>query len=958
MKYLNKSRIALAFVAALVFSPSVLVPPAMAAVCTSVNAVPAPPVVTGTAQGGSTFQVATSGPIAGATNSTYVPVNVGNTLVSVTATNSSGSSSPATSTATAAVTAVSGSIPVNTALPTISGTAQVGQPPLTVSSNGTWTNTPTSYTYQWNSSASGSTAGFTITGGKIIAPNGTQFVPRGVVIFAHDLPSALTSLPNTAPLTTLFPGTNMVRIFYSNPSDMSFATLQTYINALTAAGIVVELQDYTATFCVLTGTALTNSVNLIGSYAAAYKNNPYVWFASQNEPALYNGGATACSNGSYNLAAVTTEQLGYYNAVRAAGNNNIVILSASGNPLDEQFPSTVALQYAGLSNAIWDLHYYNWMSNFATDVPTNAAKIAQDASQHQVVTDTNGVIPVIIAEYGDSSAGVSPDPGWQATITAVNTTPDGEGSLAWNWNSGGTADILRNGNTLTAYGQLVAQYILAGPSPPIAPSKSGPISGATASTYAPSPSDVGNTLTVSVTAHNATGASAPATSVPTSAVLAASTGGGSTTPRTSSLLSIFGISGHVGNYTDNSHTVADAAYLGIGKWRDGISGLTTAVKTIYQGLVNEGIQIIGLPWLPTDNTFPGNVAGAESVAAMGTGALFAVEGPNEPSISTFTYNGFNSATTWQGVSQWQSGWYSAVRADAPLNGVPVSTPTLVGAEPNNWGLQYLVVPAGPPAGVLAAAGLQYADIYNMHLYPMQQGTPSAQSIDLTAGDQFQAQQNADFVSTFAHGFAGSTSSFVNSQKRIITEFGYQTGTPTAGGIIVDVPTQGKDELNAFMNAWNEGYSAICIYTFYPFPIGAGDGNEIFTGPGSPKASATYIHNFTTALKDAGATAKTFPTSLLNYTLSGLPSTAKALLFQKSTGAFEIVIWNNVTNWNKGAGTPIAISPTPVSVNFPAAHGTVNVYDPTSGAAAIATAANANAMNVSLKDYPIVVEVIN
>jgi hypothetical protein len=252
-----------------------------------------------------------------------------------------------------------------------------------------------------------------------------------------------------------------------------------------------------------------------------------------------------------------------------------------------------------------------------------------------------------------------------------------------------------------------------------------------------------------------------------------------------------------------------------------------------------------LPWLPTDNTFPGNVTGAESVASMGTGALFAVEGPNEPSISTFTYNGFNSATTWQGVSQWQSGWYSAVRAAAPLNGVPVTTPTLTGPEPDNWGLQYLTVPAGPPTGVLAAAGLQYADWYNLHIYPMYEG--HAQTIDPTGGDSFAQELSANFVWTYLHSFPGMTLPFVQSQHRIVTEFGYITGTPTAGGLIVDVPTQGKDILNALLNAWNEGYSAFCIYTLYPF----GDGNEIYNGPGSPKASAMYIHNFTTPLKDAG-----------------------------------------------------------------------------------------------------------
>ncbi|MDQ6867125.1 MAG: right-handed parallel beta-helix repeat-containing protein [Pseudomonadota bacterium] len=92
--------------------------------------------------------------ISGATASTYVPVSgdIGNTLtVSVTATNASGSSTPATSAATAAVTAASG-VPVNTGIPTISGTPQVGQ--TLTSTNATWTNNPTSFTYQWNRAGS------------------------------------------------------------------------------------------------------------------------------------------------------------------------------------------------------------------------------------------------------------------------------------------------------------------------------------------------------------------------------------------------------------------------------------------------------------------------------------------------------------------------------------------------------------------------------------------------------------------------------------------------------------------------------------------------------------------------------------------------------------------------------------------------------------------------------------
>jgi glycosyl hydrolase family 18 (putative chitinase) len=89
-----------------------------------------------------------------ATGSSYIPQpsDIGRTIdVVVTAANAGGSSQ-VTSAQTEPIQALPPSLPVNTAAPTVSGTAQQWQ--TLTANNGSWSNSPTSYTYQWQDCSS------------------------------------------------------------------------------------------------------------------------------------------------------------------------------------------------------------------------------------------------------------------------------------------------------------------------------------------------------------------------------------------------------------------------------------------------------------------------------------------------------------------------------------------------------------------------------------------------------------------------------------------------------------------------------------------------------------------------------------------------------------------------------------------------------------------------------------
>jgi hypothetical protein len=221
---------------------------------------------------------------------------------------------------------------------------------------------------------------------------------------------------------------------------------------MTSRGIVVEFEDHPdgggGQDPAYTGSALESELAWYASMAKTYVANPYVWFGTFNEPGTQGG-------------SVSGWELATYNAIRGAGNNNPILLEIVGWP-GAWNNSMTPSDFAGMHNTVWDPHFYGWVARYATDQASVDQALADEIAAVQQIPSADGKMPVIIAEYGNSTDGTTIDPNGAQVVTSVaNAGGSGKaGSAAWAWLPGGDGDHLQNGGTLTSpYGQQVALYI-------------------------------------------------------------------------------------------------------------------------------------------------------------------------------------------------------------------------------------------------------------------------------------------------------------------------------------------------------------------------------------------------------------------------------------------------------------------------------------------------------------------
>lgn len=117
---------------------------------------------------------------------------------------------------------------------------------------------------------------------------------------------------------------------------------------------------------------------------------------------------------------------------------------------------------------------------------------------------------------------------------------------------------------------------------------------------------------------------------------------------------------------------------------------------------------------------------------------------------------------------------------------------------------------------------------------------------------------------------------------------------------------------------------------------------------SPKPAYTALRNTIALLEDPGPT---FEPGSLDYALIGDTTNVHRTLLQKRDGTFYLVLWQEVAS---DGASPVAERPLTVDPAMPV--GKVTVYRPNFSSAPVNAYAAPDKVNVSVPDYPVILEI--
>jgi hypothetical protein len=394
-------------------------------------------------------------------------------------------------------------------------------------------------------------------------------------------------------------------------------------------------------------------------------------------------------------------------------------------------------------------------------------------------------------------------------------------------------------------------------------------------------------------------------------------------------LSSLGVVTFVDQGYDASAYAGPLRYLGVHNIRDGERHLAATLK-LHQ---ETGVLVdLGGP------DVKGMLVAARELAAAG--ALLSLEGPNEPNNSPVEYEGKRGggAGDWLPVARLQHDLYKSVKQDPVLRRYPVFDVSEGGAETNNVGMQFLIIPKGE--GTLMPDGTEFADYANLHNYVIgncrrYQDNQAWQAADPTLNSCWDGMF-VEYGRTWKRGYIGYSRENLQTLPRVTTETGWDSVADPGGENV-----QGKILVNTYLAQFIRGWRYTFIYELKDGEGGSGH-QGLFRENWTPKPAANYIHNLTSILADGSPV---LAPKELGFTMSGARETVHDLLLEKSDGTFDLVVWGEQVK-----------STSKVTIHFDKVHSDVRLYDVTQDPEPVQKLVNVTDVPLLVSDHALIVEI--
>ena len=388
-------------------------------------------------------------------------------------------------------------------------------------------------------------------------------------------------------------------------------------------------------------------------------------------------------------------------------------------------------------------------------------------------------------------------------------------------------------------------------------------------------------------------------------------------------VSSIGVNTHLDNigssYDDMAKVINSLKYLGVENVRDSMAAPNDAslFRTVAAATGVKFDAYLSLSQFGYD----AQIAEMKAISDL----LTAAEGINEGD-SALTNMSYGGQTGYAAIAAAQSALFSAMKSDPNTQSVKVIGPSY-----------------GNTSSFSEAVKTEnVSDLANTHEYFGTGNPPGA------AVSAFLAQ--ASLVS--------------GTKNAVATEAGYYTGPSLSGSIAayqhsgVSELVQAKYNLTLLFSDWKAGVKTTYFYELLDRYNDPGNTNSeshfgLFNADGTPKMAATALHNLVTTLADDGPARS----DVFGYQIAGAPTTANSLLMEKSSGTFDLAVWNDIRLASSTTGADVENLPTPVRINFGQYVQSVSEYDPLVGTSSILSLSNVDHVDVNLPDHPVIFEIV-